>query len=80
VLAGGSEIITRLSMNLLFVMGVLYVIRGLSVIFHFVHQRRGGILLRLLVILLCFTPLVMIHLGLGLADTWFDFRRSVPQT
>ncbi|MBW7997601.1 MAG: DUF2232 domain-containing protein [Candidatus Glassbacteria bacterium] len=79
VLAGGSELILRLSLNLLFVMGVLYVIRGLSVIFHFVLQRKGGIFLRLLTIVLCFTPLVMIHLALGLLDTWIDFRRNVSQ-
>ncbi len=79
VLASGNETITRLAFNLLFVMGVLYVIRGLSVMFHFLQQRKGGLLLRVLVIMLCFTPLVMVHLALGLLDTWIDFRRSVPQ-
>ena len=80
VLAGGNEIVMRLSLNLLFVMGVLYVIRGLSVMFHFVQQRKGGLFIRLLIIVLCFTPLVMVHLAFGLLDTWIDFRRSVPQS
>ncbi len=80
LLAGGNETITRLALNLLFVMGVLYVIRGLSVMFHFVQERKGGLLMKVLVIILCFTPMVMIHLALGLLDTWIDFRRSVPQT
>ncbi len=80
VLAGGNEAITRLSLNLLFVMGVLYVVRGLSVIFHFVQQRKGGLLPRLLVIMLCFTPLVMVHLALGLLDTWVDFRHNVSRS
>lgn len=80
VLSGGNEIVIRVAMNLLFVMGVLYVIRGLAVMFHFVQQRKGGFLMRLLIIVLCFTPLVVIHLVLGLLDTWIDWRRSVPQT
>jgi hypothetical protein len=80
VFAGGNEIVIRIAMNLLFVMGVLYVFRGLSVMFHFVQQRSGGVLLRLLIIILCFTPLVMIHLVLGLLDTWIDWRRTVPQS
>jgi predicted membrane protein DUF2232 len=79
VLASGNETITRLAFNLLFVMGVLYVIRGLSVMSHFLQQRKGGLLLRVLVIMLCFTPLVMVHLALGLLDTWLDFRRSVTR-
>jgi hypothetical protein len=79
VLASGNETITRLALNLLFVMGVLYVIRGLSVMFHFLQQRKGGLLLKILVIMLCFTPMILVHLVLGLLDTWIDFRRSVPQ-
>ncbi len=76
----GNPWVARVVMNLLFVMGVLYALRGLAVIFHFVPRSRGGALFRVLVVSLCLTPLVLFHLLVGLLDTWADFRRSVPST
>jgi uncharacterized protein YybS (DUF2232 family) len=68
----------RVAANLLFVMGVLYVIRGLAVIFHFIAMRNGGLLMRILAVLLCLTPMCLFHLVFGLLDTWADFRKAVP--
>ena len=67
-----------MAINILFVMGMLYIIRGLAVMFYFIAKRQGGMLLRVLLVVLCLTPMVMFHLVFGLLDTWVDFRRSVP--
>ncbi len=69
----------RLAQNLLFVMGVLYVIRGLAVMFFFIAVKGGGLFFRLLAVLLCLTPVCLFHLAFGLLDTWMDFRRTVPE-
>lgn len=68
----------RLALNLLFVMGVLYVIRGLAVMFHFIAVKKGGIFFRVLALALCLTPVCLMHLAFGVFDTWVDFRKSVP--
>ena len=78
LLFSSNEPMLRISLNILFVMGALYVIRGLAVIFFFISRRNGGIILRVLVVVLCLTPMVMFHLLFGLLDTWIDFRKTVP--
>ena len=78
LLSGKNEALLRISYNLLFVMGILYVIRGLSVMFYFVARRGGGAILRILLVMLCLTPIVIVHLLFGILDTWMDFRKSVP--
>ncbi|HUU26599.1 MAG TPA: DUF2232 domain-containing protein [archaeon] len=70
----------RLALNILFVMGIFYVIRGLAVIFYFIALKNGGLILRILVVVLCLTPLILFHLLFGLLDTWVDFRKTVPVT
>jgi len=79
VLLAGKGWPARLALNLLFVMGVLYVIRGLAVMFFFIAARGGGLIIRLLAVTLCLTPVCLFHLTFGLLDTWMDFRRTVPE-
>ncbi|MFH1068899.1 MAG: DUF2232 domain-containing protein [Candidatus Glassbacteria bacterium] len=78
LLFGHNETLLRIALNLLFVMGSLYVIRGLSIMFFFVARRGGGVILRVLLVVLCLTPVVIVHLVFGILDTWMDFRKSVP--
>lgn len=80
LLFSANETLLRVAINILFVMGMLYIIRGLAVMFYFIARRQGGTLLRVLLVALCLTPMVMLHLVFGLLDTWVDFRRSVPAT
>jgi len=75
-----NEPMLRIALNILFVMGILYVIRGSAVMFFFIARRNGGIILRVLVVALCLTPMVMFHLIFGLLDTWIDFRKTVTAT
>ncbi|MBN2289194.1 MAG: DUF2232 domain-containing protein [Candidatus Glassbacteria bacterium] len=69
--------IGRVGINTLYVMGVLYLLRGVAVMFHFIALQGGGLLLRLLVVAICFPPLCLIHMFFGLLDTWLDFRKNV---
>ena len=78
LLFSSNESMLRVALNILFVMGILYVIRGLAVMFFFIARRNGGIILRVLAVVLCLTPMVMLHLIFGLLDTWIDFRKTVP--
>jgi len=80
LLFSANETALRVAINILFVMGMLYIIRGLAVMFYFIAKRQGGILMRVLLVALCLTPMVMFHLVFGLLDTWMDFRRNVPAT
>ncbi|MFC1614665.1 DUF2232 domain-containing protein [Gemmatimonadota bacterium] len=66
----------RIGANALYVMGMLYLLRGIAVIFHFITLQGGGLLLKLLVVAICFPPLCLIHLFFGLLDTWLDFRKN----
>jgi len=75
-----NEPMLRIALNILFVMGILYVIRGSAIMFFFIARRNGGIILRVLVVALCLTPMVMFHLIFGLLDTWIDFRKTVTAT
>lgn len=75
-----NEQMLRIALNILFVMGILYMIRGLAVIFFFIASRNGGLILRILVTALCLTPVVMFHLIFGILDTWIDFRKTVTAT
>ena len=66
----------RAAANTLYVMAVLYLLRGLAVMFHFITLQGGGLFLKLLVVAICFPPLCLIHLFFGLIDTWLDFRKN----
>lgn len=64
--------------NLLLFFGSLYALRGFGVVAWLISRVRGGRMASTLAILgvVLFWPLVMPSaLGLGLADTWLDWRR-----
>ena len=89
LLFSSNEPMLRIALNILFVMGIFYLIRGVAVVFFLlfflVRVRNYGIFLRVFIILtrifwvmICLSPLVIFHLFFGLLDTWIDFRKTVP--
>jgi hypothetical protein len=68
-----------LGLNLILFFGALYVLRGLGVLAWFMADRR--LALAILIILgILFTPAVgALALGLGLGDTWVDWRKQARQ-
>lgn len=66
-------------LNLIVFFGALYVLRGLGVLAWFMAERR--LALAMLIILgILFTPAVgALALGLGLGDTWVDWRGRARQ-
>jgi hypothetical protein len=68
-----------LGLNLIVFFGALYALRGLGVLAWFMADRR--LALAILVVLgILFTPAVgALALGLGLGDTWVDWRGKARQ-
>jgi hypothetical protein len=59
--------------------GALYVLRGLGVLAWFIAERRLALAILILLAVL-FTPAVgVLALGLGLGDTWVDWRGRARQ-
>ncbi|HEX6316479.1 MAG TPA: DUF2232 domain-containing protein [Gemmatimonadaceae bacterium] len=68
-----------LGINLILFFGALYVLRGLGVLAWFMADRRLALAILVLLALL-FTPAVgILALGLGLGDTWVDWRGRARQ-
>jgi hypothetical protein len=68
-----------LGLNLILFFGALYVLRGLGVLAWFIAERRLALAILILLGLL-FTPAVgILALGLGLGDTWVDWRGRARQ-
>jgi hypothetical protein len=68
-----------LGVNLILFFGALYVLRGVGVLAWFMADRRLAIAMLVLLALL-FTPAVgILALGLGLGDTWVDWRGRARQ-
>lgn len=68
-----------LGVNLIIFFGALYILRGLGVLAWFIADRRLALAILLLLALL-FTPAVgILALGLGLGDTWVDWRGRARQ-
>ena len=66
-----------LGLNLLVVAGGLYAVCGLAVVGRILRPGFGTVLLG--AVLLFLLPFVVLGLaGIGLADTWIDFRRRLP--
>ena len=78
ILLPEKGMVHRLALNMLFVMGVLYVVRGLAIMFYFITVKKGGVFIRVLAVTLCLTPVCLMHLAFGVFDTWADFRKTVP--
>lgn len=74
-----GETVRWVGYNLLVLFGVLYALRGLGVVVWFLAP--GPVMAVMLVLFILFTwPYVMLAAaGLGLGDTWFDWRRSPRQ-
>lgn len=68
-----------LGFNLVLFFGALYVLRGLGVLAWFIAERRLALAI-LILLALVFPPVVSIlALGLGLGDTWVDWRGRARQ-
>lgn len=68
-----------LGFNLTLFFGALYVLRGLGVLAWFIAERRLALAVLILLAIL-FTPAVgILALGLGLGDTWVDWRGRARQ-
>ena len=62
--------------NLLLFFGVLYALRGLGVMIWFLSPGRAMTVALVLVAVLFWPVVVTVSAGLGLGDTWFDWRRA----
>ena len=68
-------VVFALGMNLLVVSGVLYALRGLGVMLWFLSPGRWAMVL-LTIVLVLFPHIVgVVAAGIGLGDTWLDWRR-----
>jgi hypothetical protein len=68
-----------LGVNLITFFGALYVLRGLGVLAWFIAERRLALAI-LILLAVVFTPAVgVLALGLGLGDTWIDWRGRARQ-
>lgn len=74
-----GETVRWVGYNLLMLFGVLYALRGLGVVVWFLAP--GPVMAVMLTLFILFTwPYIMLAAaGLGLGDTWFDWRRSPRQ-
>ena len=74
-----SGVVRDAGLNLLIFFGVLYAMRGLGVLVWFLAPGRVMTVV-LFVFSVIFWPVVLIvSAGLGLGDTWFDWRRASRQ-
>ena len=84
VLVPEAPIATALGANLLVFFGGLYALRGLGVLWWFLKPGRTMSVLLVLTTLLAFPvavpALVSLTLGLGVIDTWLDWRNRVRTT
>jgi uncharacterized protein YybS (DUF2232 family) len=69
-------------LNLLIVASVLYFFQGLAILLFFIERWNIPLLLRsLLLVIFIFQSVGSFFLSLiGLADTWFDFRRRYGES
>jgi hypothetical protein len=68
-----------LGFNLILFFGALYVLRGVGVLAWFIAERRLALVI-LIILALLFTPAFgILALGLGLGDTWVDWRGRARQ-
>ena len=79
VVMPGPDFVWSAGSNLLVFFGALYALRGLGVLTWFLKPGRAATVLLVLASLLAFPivlpVLVTVALGLGVGDTWLDWRR-----
>jgi len=79
VVVPSLDTLRGLGINLIAFFGALYVLRGLGVLAWFIAERRLALAVLILLALL-FTPAVgVLALGIGLGDTWVDWRGRARQ-
>jgi uncharacterized protein YybS (DUF2232 family) len=68
--------------NLLIILCVSYFFHGMSIVGYFLHARRWGYLIRGLIYILILSQIyiMIVVAGLGLFDTWFEFRKRIKST
>lgn len=74
-----ASLIRKVGANGLYFMSIMYVIRGLAVIFGLISRQGNSPVLKALVLITCFPPLCIMHLMFGVLDTWIDFRRRADE-
>ena len=75
-----TSLIRKAGANGLYFMSVLYIVRGLAVIFGLIYRQGNSALLKALVLITCFPPLCIMHLMFGVLDTWIDFRARADES
>ena len=77
----GDGLLADLGLNLIVLMGIIYGVQGLAVLRFFAQRQRVPLLVELLFYIGLFFVAglaVLLLAGLGLLDTWFDWRRLRP--
>ena len=77
----GDGLLADLGLNLIVLMGMIYGVQGLAVLRFFAQRQRVPLLVELLFYIGLFLVAGLAFLllaGLGLLDTWFDWRRLRP--
>ena len=77
----GAGLLADLGLNLIVLMGMIYGVQGLAVLRFFAQRQRVPLLVELLFYIGLFLVAGLAFLllaGLGLLDTWFDWRRLRP--
>jgi hypothetical protein len=77
MVVSGSSPFVRIGANLLLFFGVLYALRGTGVVLWFLAPGRLVMALLIGFALLFWYILGMLALGVGVGDTWLDWRRRV---
>ncbi len=67
--------VRAVGMNLLVFFGVLYALRGLGVLLWFLSPGRWMMVLLTLILVLFSQIVGLVAVGIGLGDTWLDWRR-----
>jgi hypothetical protein len=62
--------------NLLLFFGALYALRGMGVVLWFLSPGRAMTVVLVLFTVFFWPVVVTVSAGLGLGDTWFDWRRA----
>ncbi|MEX2182745.1 MAG: DUF2232 domain-containing protein [Gemmatimonadaceae bacterium] len=68
-------VVRALGVNLLVFFGVLYALRGLGVILWYLSPGRWMMVLLTIVVVLFSQIVGLVAVGIGLGDTWLDWRR-----
>ncbi len=77
----GDGLLADLGLNLIVLMGIIYGVQGLAVLRFFAQRQRVPLLVELLFYVGLFFVAGLAFLllaGLGILDTWFDWRRLRP--